>query len=378
MNKHISIDVMNHERFEIVASSDRLAAIAQQWTQLWQDTDACIFQSHSWTMAWWKAVENRSVFKLRIGLIWKGDRLLAVLPLAITRRKGLRFLEWAAGAHSDYGDLLCASDCPDAALRKLWSAIFEEGGFDLASLGRLLPEAAARRIIAVHGDSHDVGWQQGHRQEISSRIGGSWESGAAWLASQTKKARQNYRRGIKILGESGTVQFRLLSPDEPLEPVLDRLAALKRKWLAKNERTSDLFTENSLLLKAFVDVLAQSGSLRVFVIELDGVVVAVSINFVQHDRMMAWVTTYDPDFARASTGMVLIFDYVQWSIDHGLDMVDLLCGGEAFKDRLANDIVPLHSFIGARTAKGSIALLLQGVRRKLKGHSSQEKPTESA
>ncbi|WEZ85867.1 GNAT family N-acetyltransferase (plasmid) [Rhizobium sp. 32-5/1] len=117
--------------------------------------------------------------------------------------------------------------------------------------------------------------------------------------------------------------------------------------------------------------------MRLFVIELDGVVVAISVNFVQNDRMMAWVTTYDPDFGRASPGMVLIFDYVQWSFDHGLGVVDLLCGGETFKDRLASEVVPLRSTIGARTMKGSLALLAQGVRQKL-GAAFSKKLVEPA
>ncbi|WEZ85868.1 hypothetical protein P6U16_23010 (plasmid) [Rhizobium sp. 32-5/1] len=63
------------------------------------------------------------------------------------------------------------------------------------------------------------------------------------MASHPKKARQNYRRGLKMLEEAGTVQFRLLAPDEPLGPVLDRLAVLKRKWLDRNSLVSDFSME---------------------------------------------------------------------------------------------------------------------------------------
>ncbi|TPN70645.1 GNAT family N-acetyltransferase, partial [Mesorhizobium sp. B1-1-5] len=151
--------------------------------------------------------------------------------------------------------------------------------------------------------------------------------------------------------------FRLLAPDEPMQPVLDRLAEFKRKWLAARGHESNLFDEGSPALAALVAVLAREGLLHVFVLECAGMVVAVSINFVQRNTMMAFVTTYDPDVERASPGMVLMMDYIQWSIDRGLTMVDFLCGGEDFKRRFATQSVTLDSVLGTRTLRGTLAAL---------------------
>ena len=145
-----------------------------------------------------------------------------------------------------------------------------------------------------------------HRTEISYRVAGPWQRGADWFESQSKKTRQNYRRGRKFMEEAGELRFRLMAPDEPLEPVLVRVATLKRKWLERHGRASDLFDEGAPALAALVDVMARLGILHVFVLELAGTVVAVSINVVQRRRMMAFITTYDPEFERASPGMVLM------------------------------------------------------------------------
>jgi CelD/BcsL family acetyltransferase involved in cellulose biosynthesis len=373
MNMHAAGEAVNGaDRLEIVRSPDRLAAIENEWTRLWRECDALIFQSHGWISAWWQTARNPDEISLRIGLAWKGDRLIAIIPLAITRRKGLRFLEWAAVAYSDYGDILCAPECPDSVLDALWNGISREGGFDIAFINRLLPDVAARRVFAP-GQATGTRLRPNHRQEVSARIGGDWPSGPAWLAAQPKKARKNHRRCIRLLEERGTMQVRLIGPDEPLQPIIDRLAVLKRKWLEQTGRSSELFDEGTPALKALVDVLARAGILHMFVIELDGVIAAISVNFAQRDTMMAWVTTYDPDFARASPGMVLIFEYVQWSFDHGIRTVDLLCGGEAFKGRLATHTVTLESLIGARTAKGRLALLADGLRQRLR-RKREEKP----
>ncbi|TIX39999.1 MAG: GNAT family N-acetyltransferase, partial [Mesorhizobium sp.] len=118
MNTAVSIDVLGAERLEIVRSADRLAAVEAAWMELWHRTDGLIFQSHAWISAWWSTVQRRDQRALRIGLVWKGERLVAVVPLAIGRRRGLRFLEWAAGSYTDYGDILVAPECSLSALQE--------------------------------------------------------------------------------------------------------------------------------------------------------------------------------------------------------------------------------------------------------------------
>jgi CelD/BcsL family acetyltransferase involved in cellulose biosynthesis len=117
------------------------------------------------------------------------------------------------------------------------------------------------------------------------------------------------------------------------------------------------------------------GILHIFVLELADTVVAISINVVQRRRMMAFITTYDPEFERASPGMVLMMDYIQWSIDQGLSMVDFLCGGEDFKRRFATQAVTLDSVSGARTLLGRLAVLADGAQHAIR---SRRAPAQAA
>jgi len=363
MNAHVSIEAQLGERFEIVASDARLAEIGPAWNNLWRRSNGLIFQSHDWIAAWWKTVPGRERRQLRIGLIWRGEDLLAVLPLAIQYRKGMRFLEWAANDCSDYADVLLAPHCPQGALTTLWQQAVSLGGFDLYFLNRLRPDAVFRAVL----DGPDgPRLPANHRQEICSQVAGDWTSGTQWFEAQAKKTRQNYRRGRKALEESGTLVFRLLPLDEPVAPVLALLADLKRKWLLRNERESSLFEEGAPALPALVQVLVEAGVLRVFVLECDGAVIAISVNFVQRGTLMAFLTTYDPDFERGSPGMILLMDYVQWSIDQGLSMVDFLCGEEPFKQKFATRTLTLTSVMGAKTAKGLLAMLIDRARRTLR------------
>jgi CelD/BcsL family acetyltransferase involved in cellulose biosynthesis len=93
----------------------------------------------------------------------------------------------------------------------------------------------------------------------------------------------------------------------------------------------------------------------------------VSVNFVQAGAMMAFVTTYDPAAERGSPGMVLMMDYIMWSIDHGLQTVDFLCGDEGFKGRFGTENITLASLMGARTPQGAAAHFVDRARHALRG-----------
>jgi CelD/BcsL family acetyltransferase involved in cellulose biosynthesis len=372
MNAHVVIPPAPVRILEVVTKQELLAALEPAWTELWRKLDGPVFQSHGWIAAWWRTAPDRDRRSLLIGLVWNGEALEAVLPLAIVRRGGVRMLEWAAKDHTDYGDILVAPDCDAGKLAALWRRLLAEGGFDIAYLNRLLPDAAVRPLLAGEGP---VRFHANHRTELNFRVAGPWRTGAEWFESQSKKTRQNYRRGCKFIEEKGALRFRLMDAAEPTAPVLDRVAALKRKWLAQRGHESDLFDEGSPALAALVSVMAELGILRIFVLECAGVVVAISINFVQHDRMMAFVTTYDPDFERGSPGMVLMMDYIRWSIDQGLEMVDFLCGGEDFKRRFATRSLTLDSMIGARTLRGRLAVLADEARHRVRSWRASRQTT---
>jgi CelD/BcsL family acetyltransferase involved in cellulose biosynthesis len=347
-------------------------AIGPAWTALWQSLDGLIFQNHAWVSAWWQTLPKGDRTALRIGLAWKDEQLIAVAPLCIRRRKGLRFLEWAASPYTDYPDFLVAPDCPPEAVERLWRQISVDGGFDLAFLMRLSPDSTAQKLLLKR--SQGVRLRANHRREVSYRVAGSWASGDEWFGAQSKKTRKNYRHSINMIDKIGAERFRLLPADEPVEPVLERLWALKRKWLEERDRASELFDKDNAALLALVNVMAKAGVLRIFVLECEGSMIAISVNFVQRGAMMAYLTTYDPEFGRASPGMLLMMDYIRWSFDNGLQVVDFLCGAEPFKQRFATQSVNLDTVMGIRTPTGAFATLVDRGRRGIKAWRERRSP----
>ncbi|NEV76558.1 GNAT family N-acetyltransferase [Rhodopseudomonas sp. BR0C11] len=347
--------MINGERLEIVQTGERLQEIGPAWEALWNHTGAVVFQSHAWIAAWWHALPDRERRKLFIVLAWRGDTLEAVLPLAICRQHGVRVLEWAAKDYSDYCDALLQPTADPSLLERMWDYSHAHGGFDAVYLGHLLPTAAVR-TLANNKSGYRRALRPHYRHATSLRVVGPWASSQAWFDAQSGNARRNYRRSLKSLSEGAEVEFRLLSPEEPIGPAVRRCADLKRAWCERNGLVAPLFDEGSPMLETLAQVLADKGLLRVFVLERDGVIVAMTINLMQHDTMMAYVTTYDAAFDRSSPGYILLFDYIRWSIDHGATTIDFLCGDEDYKYRFANQQVTLASFVAGRTLLGEAAL----------------------
>src|SRR5262249_10923911 len=123
---------------------------------------------------------------------------------------------------------------------------------------------------------------------------------------------------------------------------------------------SPLVRSDTTLL-ALTKALDQIGSLRIFLIEQAGKVIAGSVNAVHHNKMLALFATYDPAYERASPGILLMNDYTKWAFDNGITEVDYLLGAEPYKFRYANQETRLHIFIAARTPIGHVALKVYGL-----------------
>jgi len=337
-------------RLEIVQTCERLMEIGPQWRDLCEAAGASLFHSHAWIAAWAGAATDR---ELRIIAAWRGDRIDAVAPFAIRRKYGVRVLEWAAQGCSDYCDAVLRPGAAPSLLAQMWRALEQSCSFDFALLTDIPPDAC------IHAASARAGGvlRAYHREATCSRVVSDAPTGAAWFDRHPKKFRQNYRRGLAALEENASVRFRLLAPDEPLAPALARLCELKRLRLAESGAHSPFFAEEGFSpLDALVGAMAREGALRIFVIERDKQIIAISVNFEHRGELLAYLTAFDPTFARGSPGMALIIDYIKWALDHGLKSVDLLRGDEAFKRRFATHTITLGSLCHGRTAPGRLLL----------------------
>lgn len=329
-------------RYEVICTRSRFDDIEPAWGVLWHDCGGSPFQSHAWMSAWCK--ENPIEARLHIVCAWHDQVLIGVLPLCIRSWHGLRVLEWAAQGVSDYCDALAAQD-PHAVLDGLWRFLMQTGTFDIIRLKHIGTDAVAFPMLR-HRLAAD-------RVEHCLRVVRQWPNGAAWYHALNTKARTNHTRSKRILSDHGTVTFRQLAHDEPYEPVIRRLLEMKRQRI--EHRTAPLVCNDTALL-AMVKALDQIGSLRIFLLECAGTIIAGSVNAMQHDKMLVLFPAYDVAHKRAGPGIILMTEYIVWAFDHRVNEIDYLLGPEPYKFKFANQQVQTHILIGAKTWRGRCAV----------------------
>lgn len=345
-------------RLEVVSDRQRFHELQAAWQELWLRSRSHIFQHHGWLSAWIEGVPARKELRLRVALAWDDEQLVGAMPFVVQRRTGVRMLTWMAQLFNDYCDcLLDPAHNSTALLDALWGKTQQSGGFDIINLRQIRPDANCRplldRLCQTGGLLHLEA-----RQEHCMRIDNHWADGAAFFRSLNKKARNNHTRGRRILEElGGEVAFSVLDPGAgPLEPVLDEILALKETWLRSVEPDSLLLGVDRSLHRAMLVAGLQSGLGKIFLLTCGGKIAAASINFDYHDRLEAYLTSYDMENERASPGTILIVEYAKWAFDRGLAHVDFLRGEEPFKFRMANAETLLSNFTGAKTLMGQLAV----------------------
>ena len=349
-------------RFEHVRTAGRLAEIAEAWGALWSATGASPFQSHRWVSAWWHSFGSKTS-ELLVAVAWDRDQALAILPLAIERRLGARVLVWAGEAVNDYCDAL-AADGPAGgqALAVLWGKVRESCDADLITLKQVRPDAKIRPLLTVPCAGRK-GLDVREDGEFSLQVVNHWPNGAAYFRSLNKKGRNNHTRGKRILGESGHLTSRRVGKDE-LGPVLDRIFELKARWVADTASQWLLLANPEAGLRPFGEALASIDRLAVFVLEIDGVVVAGTLNILDGPKMLAFVAAYDAAYERASPGTILMVDYAMWAFDNGFQEIDYLRGEQAYKLRFANARTYLAGYQGAQTVKGRVLYRLYQAKKR--------------
>lgn len=345
-------------RTEVVRTPGRMAEVGPAWEALWERGERSVFQSYGWIDAWWHSRPGHDKSRLCVGLCWADDELVAVMPFATRWHRGVRVLEWAAKDCSDYCDALVDADFSDGAraLGSIWAAVAASGGFDVAYLSHVRPDAVLRELLG--GQQQGVRLKPGHRSARSLQVQGYQMDGQSWFRGLSKKARNNHTRGMRIIGETGPVTVKVSEPGDAIDTIVERMIELKQQWLINTAQSNQILSNDAAALRALVKELVRQRALRVFSIYCGDLLAAGSLNIVSGTRMQAFFAAYDPHFDRASPGTLVMVEYLTWAFDKGISEVDFLCGEEEYKFKFANKQVDLLSYVGARTILGNLALTI--------------------
>jgi CelD/BcsL family acetyltransferase involved in cellulose biosynthesis len=354
----------------VIEDEASLCALADAWRGLAPSIHHP-FQDFGWYAAWARTIGTTGGRRLKCVTLWEGERLLAVLPLALRRYKGVRLLEWIGARVTDYCDAIVAPgvDARDA-LTALWRTLNRDVGFDVLRLGQVRVDA----VISGFVDELDP-WVE--TREGAFTIPLTWQTGAEWLTGRSSKRRDSTRQRVRYMEKNG---FELKIWRTPEEDVLAAALEQKQAWVrARNVSSFVTDPQGPEFLRAFAGEMSARGLLHLSAIRSAERIVACHVGFVRDDTFYYYMPTYDAAFAKQSFGTSLREHLIMSACDQGLKKFDMLLGAHEYKSQYAAVENVVRTLVVPRGLLGraAVAYYRRAAARAKKGHAA-DNPTAAA
>ena len=296
---------------EWVTTDDRFEAIAGAWNGL-LDENSTPFDCHEWHRAWWRAFGSG---ELQVCLAWRGDELVAVLPLH-TIPGGLSAL---ANVHSPLFRPVAADD---AALDAVLAAALGDGRGGLELFGVPVGDPA---LAVAERHATELGMPR-HAEPIhvSPCVDTSGDFDA-WRAASKSRWGAPLERFRRKMGRDHEAVFTIVEPPADLDDQLDRGFAVEASgWKGQNGTAILSSPDTAQFYRELAHAFDRRGELRLSSIELDGELAAFDLTLLHRNKLYLVKTGFDERFRKLAPGLVMRLSIVERCFEAGIEAHDLL------------------------------------------------------
>jgi CelD/BcsL family acetyltransferase involved in cellulose biosynthesis len=258
------------------------------------------FVRHDWISAWLDAFAPDAQLHVIVAR-GRGGTAVGMAPLLEERHRGLVRLVAPANDHSCRVEWALGPDVA-GAVGAIWEHLRDRLRWDvllLRDLQRDGPTAGHLEALA-RADRHPSGRWESMRSPWVPLGGEPVE------ARISAKLRQNLRRRLRRLGETGAVSVRRVDGADGLTETFEAFLVLEAAgW--KGARGTAIARDPRLIrfYRAILEAAAARGALALRALELDGRAVAVHLGLVHAGAYHLPKTAYDESLAAVSPGQLL-------------------------------------------------------------------------
>jgi CelD/BcsL family acetyltransferase involved in cellulose biosynthesis len=335
-------------RFTVVRDLAGLDALEDEWNALLARAAVSRigFQTFAWTRSW--AVRYVAPnLQLHVLLGYRGGRLALIWPLCERRTLGLIVLEYLGEPMAQYHDAIMDAAAPGPAMLDAALAHLLETPFDLMRLRRVREDSPLTQALLAAGATAP------RTQRAPFVDLGRAEPLDAHLSP---KARQNRRRRLRRLGETGEIVCEIAGTPAQAEAWIAAGLAFKREWALKvgcyAPAVFDPRFENCFRDAAWAR--DPHTSLRVFAMLRDGRPIGVDISLAYRDRLFAHVLAHDSTLAKYGLGSALADASIERAREQGFRTYDLLAPADAYKCGWTHGDIGVQDFHLVRSVGGAM------------------------
>lgn len=345
----------------IIASEDGAKALGDEWRELHERAGQSLFTDYDWFAIWWDTLGNIPGRHLHIITGRVNGRLVALLPLAVTRRKGFRILQ-PIGAEAFFGcDLLCESQ--EQAMR-LWQVARRSPYYDFAHLRDVRPHSECEAALSNFARLHD--------RDNAYYLSIDWPTSDAWLAANTIPRRKTLKLHMNQLQKKGEVRFEICRSLPVPDHVVDGMVEHKTAWCRKYGKEG-MFDQPNVreYYRRLIEHTARKGQLALAWLSCGEEIVAWHLMFQHRHKLCSLVPATNEAWLSFSPGHLLNIRGISWAIDQGFKEFDHLHGDFAYKKMFANNARECREYFFPRTPKGWLGQTLfikkRALRRRREG-----------
>lgn len=339
---HINVEIVKTLNVERLSGPEAWVDLTAEWEALDEQIfPRSPFTSPLWIELWWRHIRRqnplfRDEFFCHI-VRDADDRLVAVAPLMRTYcpRLGLprmRMVQFFGTDPSitELRGVICQPKDQDKVIKALTEHFLRHRGeWDVFRWNGLRHNASAYNspgceFIARHDLSDYIIELPGRWDELRARV--------------SANMRKNLRKPYEFLERDGrSFSLRIVERPDDVQAAIDRFLSLH----AARSKVADMInhpnkfgdSRNRAFLVDYLRQTAERGHLRIFELEIDGVVIASRLAFLLGSDLYLYFAGYDPSWRKYSVMTILVCEMIKWAIAHGLQRVNLSTGNDQSKLR---------------------------------------------
>jgi len=329
---------------KIITSDTEVGALAAEWRALHAQAGSSVFTDYDWFAVWWRTVGNVQGRMLHIVTGRIGGRLVALLPLAVIRRRGLRILQ-AIGAEAFY---YCDTLCEDPAqAHALWCMAKSSPHYDFAHIRDVCPDSTTEAVLSSLATLRD------RSKTLSLRL--QWRTPAEWKATFSDNFRKNLAKAERQLAAKGTLAYTICEAMPIPQNIIESMVAHKTLW-CEEHGLQGMFDQPAILsyYRQMAEHTAQQHTLALAWLACGDAIIACHILFKYKKTLHSYVLGTDAEWNKYSPGNLAHVHAIAWAIENGFELFDHMQGDFAYKFKFANQVRECREYTFSRTLRGFV------------------------
>ena len=301
--------------------------------------DDNIFLTWEWLSTWWEHFGQER--RLLILLVEEGNKVLAIVPLMLSRYKVKRFgnikkVEFVGVPHSDYHNFIILEKEKECLRNIINYLKYEVSGWNWIELREIVESTLTNKLLKeIFLDSSIKLRKKEHACSICPYVSLP-KSFDVFMKNLNRNLRHNLNRSLRRLKQSYSVELKDYKDSGfSLDEAMDLFIKLhEMRW--KERGLPGVFEKEGSAFRDFhlsvAKCFAENGWLGLYFFTLNDEPVSALYTFEYGQKLYGYLSGFDPKYSSHSIGSISMLFLFEECIKRGLREVDMLRGVETYKN----------------------------------------------